>query len=152
FIALLGGAAAACSPADPPPQGYQRFFIDLPGWTGFPPVGKTEEGQVDRLITASRSYSRGDAVLSVSIWSRTATMVPANTLGTTRITINGGHMRKSTIRGFEVTTTSWSVVVSIAVTLSPDATFSLLFNNISEEEAMAVAQKFDWKGIQALVK
>jgi hypothetical protein len=28
---------------------------------------------------------------------------------------------------------------------------SLLFNNVSEGEAMSIAQEFDWKGIRALV-
>ena len=40
---------------------------------------------------------------------------------------------------------------AVSVTLGQDTTFSLWFNNVSEDEAMAIAQKFDWKGIQALV-
>jgi hypothetical protein len=39
----------------------------------------------------------------------------------------------------------------ISVTFSPDARFNLLFDNVAEDEAMAIAQKFDWKQIQALL-
>ncbi len=50
-----------------------------------------------------------------------------------------------------MTTQTSPVFVIIAITLGPDAMFKLLFNNFSEEEAMTIAQKFDWKGIQQLV-
>jgi hypothetical protein len=62
-----------------------------------------------------------------------------------------GSKSTSTIEGFQVTTQTSPVFVIIAITLGPDAMFNLLFNNVSEEEAMTIAQKFDWKGIQQLV-
>jgi hypothetical protein len=38
------------------------------------------------------------------------------------------------------------------IPLGPKAMFGLFFNDVSEDEAMAIAQKFDWKGIQALAR
>jgi hypothetical protein len=102
-----------------------------------------------RVMTASRSYSRGDARFNASIVSGRA--APAKGNGDVHITIGGGHKSTSMIDGFQVTMQSTPVFVLIAITLGPDATFSLIFNNVSEDEAMAIAQKFDWKGIQAQV-
>jgi len=42
-------------------------------------------------------------------------------------------------------TRSRPVFVLIAITLGSDATFILIFNNVFEGEAMAIAQKFNWK-------
>jgi hypothetical protein len=50
-----------------------------------------------------------------------------------------------------LTTLTSPVFVNITINLGPNAMFNLFFNNVSEEEAMTMAQKFDWKAIQALL-
>jgi len=38
------------------------------------------------------------------------------------------------------------------VALDKDAMFSFSYNGMSEDEALAIAEKFDWKAIQAATK
>lgn len=100
------------------------------------------------MITASRSYLHGDAHFIASIVSGTAALATGSRA---YFYLRGVHDSTSTIDGFQVRTESTPVFVSIAITISPDVMFSLLSNNVSEDEAKSIAQKFDWKGIRALV-
>lgn len=99
------------------------------------------------MITASRGYIRGEASFNAFFISGTA----ADTNDGVNVTVSGTHKSTSTIDGFQVVTESNPVFVLIAITLSPNAIFNLIFNGVSENEAMAIAQKFDWKGIAALL-
>lgn len=151
-MTFIGGAVAAWSRPARAQQGYQRsipFLIDLPGWTGTEPLGTDEQRKGGRVITAARSYLYGDARFYAAIFSGTAALAGAN--DSVHIAISGTHKSTSTIEGFQVVMELTRVFVSIAITLGPDAMFNLFFNNVSEDEAMAIARRFDWRGIHALV-
>ena len=131
-------------------QGHQRiipFLIDLPGWTAAPPAGSEVKAKGGRVVTASRSYTRGEAVLAASVISGTAALARGN--GNVSIKLKPVHENTSVIDGFQVKLVSTPILVIVAITLSADATFSLLFNNVSEDEAMTIARTFDWARIQA---
>jgi hypothetical protein len=160
---LLVGATADWPRAAGAQQSYPKFLaflIDLEGWTGLERVGTEEERKGGRVINALRSYVRGDAHFYAQIALGIAGDSGAGVhiadsgsivLGGVRITVNRSrvHESTSTIDGFEVRTLSTPAFVLIAVTLRPDAAFSLIFNQVSEDEAMAIAQKFDWKRMRA---
>ncbi len=133
--------------AEPSFQRFVPFLIDLPGWVGTAPEGTARETPRRTAIRASRSYSRGGAQFYAGIILGT----PADFEEFT-VQIDVGPPKTSTIDGFDVMTTDTPAFVHIAVTLGPDAVFSLLFNGVSADEAMALARKFDWKGMQAQAK
>ncbi len=67
------------------------------------------------------------------------------------IETSDGRMSTSTIDGLSVTRTFNFKDKSgtILVTLSTNAMLSLSFNGIAEDEALALAKKFNWKAMQA---
>ena len=67
------------------------------------------------------------------------------------IETSDGHMITSTINGMPVTRTYTNNQKSgaIMVALGDSALFSLSYTGLTEDEAMALAQKFDWKAMQA---
>ena len=148
-LAALG--AASLAPAARAQQSFERFIpllIDLPGWEGPPPAGTVEERAGGSVITAARGYSRGEARFYASVMSGISL---AASESSTNFTFFGACENASTIDGFQIMTLRTAVFVSISVTLGPDAKFGLLFNNVSPDEAMMLARKFDWKAMQALI-
>jgi len=152
FIAILCGAAVRprAVRAEGGSQSLIPLLIDLPGWTGSEPGSTERERKGRRILTAGRSYLRGDARFNALISSGTAADA-ADRKGNVYLNFRGAQRSRSSIDGFEVMTESTPVFVLIAITLGPDAMFNLFFNNISPDEAMAIARMFDWKSIQAHV-
>ena len=64
------------------------------------------------------------------------------------------HMSTSTIDGLSVTRTYMvsSKSGTILVGLSGSAMFNLTFTGITEDEALTLVKKFDWKAMQGQVK
>ena len=63
-------------------------------------------------------------------------------------------MTTSTIDGMQVTKTYTNSTKSgvLLVALTGDAVFMLAYSGIDEDEAIGLAQKFDWQAIQAQAK
>jgi hypothetical protein len=136
-------------------QAFQRFIpllVDLDGWQGKKPDGMTMEMPNASMTTATRDYQRGPAQLHASVIIGPAA---AGALMSTRAGMNietsEGHVITSTINGLPVTKTFNTQQKSgaIMVALGPSALFSVSYNGISEDEALPLAQKFDWKALQA---
>jgi hypothetical protein len=70
------------------------------------------------------------------------------------VTTSEGHMLTDTVRGMKVLKSYTTAQKSgaLLVALDKDAMFSLSYNGMSEDEALALAEKFDWKAIQAAAK
>ncbi len=148
-IALLRSAAARAD------QAFRRFlplFIDLDGWQGGKPDGMTMEMPNNSMTTAKRDYTRGSAQLHASVVTGPAA---AGALATTKsgmkIETSEGHMISTTVNGFPVAK-SYNVPQksgAVLVALGPAAMFSVSYNGMTEDEALPLAQKFDWKAFQA---
>lgn len=136
-------------------QAFQRFLpllVDLDGWAGKKPDGMTMEMPNNSMTTATRDYRRGPAQLHASVIIGAAA---AGALAATRTGMNietsEGHVKTSTLNGLQVTKTFNIPQKSgaILVALGPSALFSVSYDGIAEDEALPLAQKFDWKAMQA---
>jgi hypothetical protein len=147
-ISLLPSAAKA-------EQAFQRFIpllVDLPGWQGKKPDGMSMEMPGNSMITATREYDRGDARLNAQIIIGAAAQgALAATHTGVKIETSEGHMITTTVDGLPVTRTYTFKDKSgaVLVELSPSAMFSLSFNGLAEDEALKLAQSFNWKAIKA---
>jgi hypothetical protein len=135
-------------------QAFQRFlplFIDLDGWQGKKPDGMSMEMSNNSMTTATRDYQRGTAQLHATvIIGQAAAGALASTQTGMNIETSEGHVIASTINGLPVTRTYNRQQKSgaIMVALGASALFSVSYNGIAEDEALPLAEKFDWKAIQ----
>lgn len=100
------------------------------------------------MTTAQRGYVRGEARFNAIIIFGAAALKASK--GGINISVRSRDST-SMIDGFQVKTQIAPAFVLISITLNPNAMFNLIFNGVSESEATAIARKFDWKGIQALL-
>ena len=161
-LACFAAALSACTWLLPSStaraqQSFQRFIpllIDLQGWKGNKPDGISMEMPGNSMVTATREYERGEAHLNAQIISGpVAQGTLAATSADMKIETSEGRMYTSTIDGLRVTTTFTNSDKSgaILVALGPSALFTLSFNSVAEEEALTLAKKFNWKGMQAAI-
>jgi hypothetical protein len=136
-------------------QAFQRFLpflVDLPGWSGNKPDGMAMDMPGLSMVTATREYKRGDATLNVQLITGPAAQ---GTLGAIQsgIKLETGdmHMNTATVDGLTVARTFMVHDKSgtVLVALGANALFNLAFKGVAEDEAFALARRFDWKAIQA---
>jgi hypothetical protein len=136
-------------------QAFARFLpllVDLDGWQGKKPDGMSMDMPNASITTAARDYQRGPARVQASVIKGQAA---AGALAPLRAGMNvqttDGHMIVATLHGmrvlknFTVKQKSGALIVELA----NDAVFNLTYEGLTEEEALALAEKFDWKAIQA---
>ena len=131
-------------------QPFFPFLIDLPGWDGQKPDGFAVELPGSTMITATRAYRRDGASLNAQIVSGPAAQgALMATQANVNVATGDAHMLTATIDGLPVAR-SFAVHDKsgiILVALSKTAMFSMSFRGLSEDEALALARKFDWKAI-----
>jgi hypothetical protein len=136
-------------------QAFQRFIpllIDLDGWHGKKPDGMSMEMPNNSMATATRDYDRDTSKFHAGVVIGQAA---AGALAPTRSAMNfetaDGHMITSTVNGLPVTKTynMKDKSAAILVALGPNALLSFSYSGITENEALQLAEKFDWKAIQA---
>jgi hypothetical protein len=137
-------------------QAFRKFFpflIDLDGWQGRTPDGMSMEMGNSSMLTATREYQRGAAHLNIGIvMGPAAAGALAASQSAMNIETSEGHMITSTIDSFTVIRTFNIKEKSgaVLVKLGPTAMFSFSYNGLTEDEAVPLAKKFDWKAIQAM--
>ena len=157
LLSLALAAAALPSPPARAEAAYQRFvplLIDLSGWSGDKAEGMAMEMSGASMVAATRNYERGEARLEVQIMTGPAAQgALAATGAVMKIESSDGRMSSAVLDGFQVTRTFTFSDKSggILVALRDNALFSLSFNGIADDEALALAKQFDWKAMQATV-
>jgi len=154
-LAALACALLAQSSSVRAEQAFARYFpflVDLDGWQGKKPDGVSMEMPGNSMITATREYQRGPARLHAQIlFGPAAQGIVATTKTGMNIETSEGRMNTSTIDGMTVARTFNFKDKSgaILVALGPNGAFSFSFNGVPDDEALALAKRFDWKAIQA---
>jgi len=136
-------------------QAFQRFLpllIDLDGWQGKKPDGMSMEMPNNSMTSASRAYQRGSAQLHAGVvMGQAAAAAMAPLQAGMNVQTADGHMISSTVHGLPALKSFNTKQKSgaILIALGKEAIFTLSYNGIAEDEAQALAEKFDWKAIQA---
>ena len=152
FVALMALSPLSSARAD---QAFQRFIpllIDLDGWQGKKADGVSMEMANASMTTAARDYTRGSAQAHATVMvGQTATGALAPIQSGVNLTTSDGHMLTATMHGMQVMKAYNTPQKSgaLMVALGKEAMFSFSYNGISEDEAIALAEKFDWKALQA---
>ena len=120
------------------------LLVDLDGWQGEKPVS------MDFSTTAIRDYRRGSAQLRASVIIGQvveAMLVPAGI----NIKTSENHVITDTMRGMTVMNNfnTKHKFGTLTVALSKNAMFALDYKGVSEKEVLQLAEKFDWKALQA---
>lgn len=146
---------ASTARAEPAFQRLTPLLIDLDGWQGKKADGMSMDMAGGSMTTATREYQKGSAKANVSIvMGQTAVGALAPMVSGMNINTSEGHMLTDTINGMKVLKTYTTAQKSgaLLVALDKDAMFSFSYSGLPEDEAIALAQKFDWKAIQAAAK
>ena len=141
--------------AEPAFQRLTPLLIDLDGWQGKKADGMSMDMPNGSMTTATREYQKGSAKANVSVVvGQTAVGALAPMVTGMNINTSEGHMLTDTISGMKVLKTYTTAQKSgaLLVALDKDAMFSFSYSGLGEDEAIALAQKFDWKAIQAASK
>jgi hypothetical protein len=153
LIALSGALLApSLARADQAFQLFLPLFIDLDGWQGKKPEGMSMAVLGHSMTTATRIYDQSPAhfVVSVAIGPPAVTALAA-LKAPINVDTAAGHVISAPINGMPASRTYKTAqkAGAIVVGLSDDAILSFAYTGLSEDDAMALAQKFDWKAIQA---
>ena len=135
-------------------QAFQRFLpllVDLDGWQGKKPDGVSMEMANMSMTTANRDYTKGSAELhAVVVVGQAAVAGLAPLQSGMNIQTAEGHMvtaqmhGMNVLKGYNNKDKSGSLIVGV----TKDAMFNVSYKNMTEDEALALAEKFDWKAIQ----
>jgi|SRR5579872_1186284 len=137
--------------ADQPFQRFLPLFVDLDGWQGKKPDGMSMQMSNTSMTTATRDYQRGPAQAHATVMmGHAATGALAPIQSGMNLQTSDGHMVTTTMHGMSVLKSYKNPQKSgaLMVALGKDAVFTFSYSGIGEDEALALAEKFDWKAIQ----
>ena len=151
FLALTILWPLSPSRADQPFQRLLPLLIDLAGWEGGKADGMSMQMSEASMTTATRDYTRGSARVQAAIMvGQAATGALAPIQSGMNIQTPDGHVMSATMHGMQVLKNYNTPQKSgtLIVALGKDALFNFSFDGLSEEEGLALAEKFDWKALQ----
>lgn len=157
---LIWLAATNAGVAQPSPNltAFAARLIDLPGWTGEKPDTMSMTQGAISVSYAARRYEKGDSqimtMLGRSGLEQQAQMATGGRDGDFTFQSGDSMLRSTMMRGFRVFT-SYNAEDKdgmILVYLGESTTFSFQFNAMTLDEAMVLAQRFDWAAMQQAAK
>ena len=155
IVAVLSLVWPLAAQAEPAFQRLTPLLVDLDGWQGKKPDGMSMDMPGGSMTTATREYQKGPARATATVVVGQAAVGALTPMVTgMNIDTSEGHMLTRTVNGMKVLKTYITAKKSgaILVALDKDAMFNFSYEGLGEDEALALAQKFDWKAIQAAAK
>jgi hypothetical protein len=143
-------------------QSLTTLLVDLPGWSAESPEGMDMDMSGMKSVTASRDYEQGDKSIAAAIiagFQMQGMWNPAYQEGF-RMDTTQGTIAVESIKGFSVVHTfDKENVEGIIVVLilepstegSGGAVFAFEFEGLNMDEALTLAQKFDWVSMKSRV-
>lgn len=137
------------------------YLVDLPGWQASKPAGSSTKVPFmgTAVVEAHREYTRGNATVKVTIGKGKGIMMAwAPFAMNMEYEDESGWRKVKTISGFPVgiqydkEDKSGSVAVNLVVGKETVGLLILEYTNISPDEALSLAEKFDWKKIASVLK
>jgi hypothetical protein len=155
LLALPALLTMTSARAEPAFQRLTPLLIDLDGWQGKKADGMSMDMPGGSMTTATREYQKGSAKATASVMTGQAAVGALSPMVSgMNINTSEGHMLTDTLQGMKVLKTYTTAQKSgaLMVALDKDAMFSFSYTGLGEDDALALAQKFDWKAIQAAAK
>jgi hypothetical protein len=131
-------------------QGLAGTLVDLPGWNAEKAEGMHMEMGGTTMANANRSYQKDDAEVEAAVTVGGSVMGPA-VMGDMKMETETERVSVSNVDGYRVHTSfskddnSGAIVVSLLQDEKGGAIFTLTYNGLSEENAMDLAQTFEWE-------
>ncbi|MBR0689205.1 hypothetical protein JQ612_06075 [Bradyrhizobium manausense] len=152
FLALATILPHGIAKADQPFQRFLPLLVDLSGWQGGKADGMSMQMSDTSMTTATRDYERSGAKIHAIIMvGQSAEGALAPLQSGMNLQTPEGHMVTTTVRGVPVLKAFNTKDKSgnLMVALDKNAMFNFAYEGLAEEEALALADKFDWKALQA---
>lgn len=160
--ASLIGLAPMVAAADPKLRALAGLLVDLPGWQAQEPDMMSMTQGALSVAYAARAYERGDmrvmAMLGRSGVEQQVPMVAGQGQSEFSLDAEGTALRLRPLRGFQVFTAFNKADLDgmVMVFLQPPnttapSTFILQFEGLSLDDAMKLADRFNWQAMQRAV-
>jgi hypothetical protein len=152
FAAALALVLAAPAAAETSFKRLTPLLVDLPGYEAGKADGMTISAGEGVMTTANRSYAKDPASVEVAVvCGPMAAGALASVQTGLRIETAEGHMFAGDIDGFRVMKTynNGDKSGALVVGLAKDAVMTVSYHDLAEDDAVALARKFDWKALAA---
>ncbi len=145
---ILSSISAAITHND-----LKKYLIDLPGWKADPPQGMTMESGNFKVINATRTYKKGKKSLFVTInYGHAANQINMNAPSGFKMETDTELMFTKNVNGKTVNIfySKNEKSGTITVLISPKLVLAINYENMNWEEALELAQKFNWKKLESI--
>ncbi len=132
------------------------LLIDLKGWTADKPEGTSMDMGGMKMINANRSYAKGENKIEAIVMVGSQAMAYGQ-MRDTKFESSDTRVAVKEIDGFKAQVVydkkakSSKVIVSLTQSQTSGAVFTISCKGLSEEKALEIAKKFNWKKMKASV-
>lgn len=150
-LLLLGGVARADQHDKLIP-----FLVNIEGWEAQPAKGMSMVNPQMKMISARRSYGKGDKVIAVSLLVNSGPVQESDLQESSRED-NLSRVRTRLVKGFWVKSTysktnnSGQVIIRLAHNQDSNSLLLANFSKMDEEEALANLEYLNWASMRGVV-